>query len=271
MSVTLIQNTTGGPLPLPYPMRGILRAGQRIVLPRTATVLRDAVPGLESVCALTELSGAYAGPFDTAYDLAPVPSAELPDTPANVLLDFANAGKAIILDPVTGAGLALPVATLLEGATGEATETAASGDWLVGDGAGGAQLASAAPGDVRAVLGIASTTTLAVLAGLVSTTTSVGHDVVGYARIDPTGVTEITFEALGRAVSGVTGTLVLYDLDASQPAATLTWTEGVPTRKTASVTVPGGATRYELRASKSGGNTHALAAMGGANLLITRS
>jgi hypothetical protein len=119
--------------------------------------------------------------------------------------------------------------------------------------------------------GGASVATLAILAGLVSTATSVGHDVVGYARIDPTGVTEITIEALGRVVSGVIGTLVLYDLDAAAAAATLTWTEGVPTRKTASVTVPSVATRYELRASKSGGSATDLAAMGGANLLITRS
>jgi hypothetical protein len=115
------------------------------------------------------------------------------------------------------------------------------------------------------------TLSLAVLAGLVSTTTSVGHDVVGYARIDPTGVTEITFEALGRAVSGVTGTLVLYNLDAAAAAATLTWTETAVTRKTASVTVPGSATRYELRLSKSGGGVSDFVVVGGANVLITRS
>jgi hypothetical protein len=119
--------------------------------------------------------------------------------------------------------------------------------------------------------GGASVATLAILAGLVSTTTSVGHDVVGYARIDPTGVTEITFEALGRAVSGVTGTLVLYDLDAAAAAATLTWTETAVTRKTASVTVPGSATRYELRLSKSGGGVSDFVVVGGANVLITRS
>jgi len=96
-------------------------------------------------------------PSSPGLPIVPSGGASLPDTPAAVLLDVANAGKAIILDQTTGEGLALSVATLLEGATGEATETAASGDWLVGDGTGGAQLASAAPGDVRAVLGITST------------------------------------------------------------------------------------------------------------------
>lgn len=116
-----------------------------------------------------------------------------------------------------------------------------------------------------------------ILAGLVSSGTSVGHDVVGYARVDPSAIarsgltTALTLECLGRVVSGVTGTLVLYDLDAAAAAATLTWTETAVTRKTASVTVPGSATRYELRLSKSGGAESDFAVVGGANLLITWS
>jgi hypothetical protein len=115
------------------------------------------------------------------------------------------------------------------------------------------------------------------LAGLVSTTTSVGHDVVGYARIDPATyarsgeTTVLTLEAFGRVVSGVTGTLVLYNLDTAATVATLAWTETAVTRKTASVAVPVSASRYELRVSKSGGAVSDFAVVGGATVLITWS
>jgi hypothetical protein len=136
----------------------------------------------------------------------------LPDTPDDVLLDFANRGKAIILDQTTGEGLALSVATLLEGATGEATETAASGDWLVGDGTGGAQLASAAPGDVRAVLGITSTgSTLYAADG-----TPVNGG--GTASVSGTGITS-TFTLTGAGTStygssGVTSPSISFTIPA---------------------------------------------------------
>lgn len=118
---------------------------------------------------------------------------------------------------------------------------------------------------------------LELLAGLVSSVTSVGHDVVSYARVDPTALarsgltTVLTLEALGRVVSGVTGTLVLYDLEAAAAVATLTWTETAVTRKTASVALPGSATRYELRLSKSGGGADDFVVVGGATLLVTWS
>lgn len=90
------------------------------------------------------------------------------------------------------------------------------------------------------------------LAGVV--TTVLGADtVVGYGRVDPTGLAALTLEAVGQVVSGVTGTLDLYDLTAAAVVATLTWTETVATRKTASVAVPGTARLYELRVRKSGG------------------
>ncbi len=90
------------------------------------------------------------------------------------------------------------------------------------------------------------------LAGVV--TTVLGADTVaGYGYVDPTGLASLTLEAVGQVVSGVTGTLDLYDLTAAAVVATITWTETVPTRKTASVSVPGSARIYELRVRKSGG------------------
>ena len=90
------------------------------------------------------------------------------------------------------------------------------------------------------------------LAGAVSTV--LGADTVaGYGYVDPTGLASLTLAAVGQAVSGVTGTLDLYDLTAAAVVATLTWIETAPTRKTASVAVPGSARLYELRVRKSGG------------------
>jgi hypothetical protein len=215
-------------------------------------------------------------PSSPGLPIVPSGGASLPDTPAAVLLDVANAGKAIILDQTTGEGLALSVATLLEGATGEATETAASGDWLVGDGAGGAQLASAAPGDVRAVLGVPSALQLIPLAGYTTTVATV--DVaIGGAYFDPadyaiTGrTTVLTLDAIGQVVSGVTGTLTLHNLTDAVDVATLAWTETSATRKTASVTLPGSAKVYELRLRKSGGATSDYAVLITAHVRITWS
>ena len=90
------------------------------------------------------------------------------------------------------------------------------------------------------------------LAGVV--TTVLGADTVaGYGYVDPTGLASLTLSAVGQVVSGVTGTLDLYDLTAAAVVATLTWTETAPTRKTAAVAVPGSARLYELRVRKSGG------------------
>jgi hypothetical protein len=114
---------------------------------------------------------------------------------------------------------------------------------------------------------------LALLAGLATTTTSSGHDVLGhltlaasdYARSGLT--TTLTLEAVGRVVSGVTGTLVLWDGDSDSAAATLTWTETELDRKTASVTVPT-ETTYELRWSKSGGGDEDFAVVAAVNLIV---
>ena len=95
-------------------------------------------------------------------------------------------------------------------------------------------------------------TRIPLLAGVV--TTVLGADTVaGYGYVDPTGLASLTLAAVGQVVSGVIGTIDLYDLTAAAVVATLTWTGTAPTRKTASVTVPGTARLYELRVRKSGG------------------
>jgi len=117
---------------------------------------------------------------------------------------------------------------------------------------------------------------LELLAGLASTDTSVGYDVLGYSGFDAATyarsglTTTLTLEAIGFVVNGVTGTLVLYDVDAAAAAATLTWTETTGERKTASVTVPENA-GYELRFSKSGGSASDYAVVSGVNLLVNWS
>ena len=112
---------------------------------------------------------------------------------------------------------------------------------------------------IKAALGVSSfPVRLEILAGLATTTTSVGYDVLGYVTFAAADyarsglTTTLTLEALGLVVSGVTGTLVLFDGDSESAAATLTWTETGLTPKTASVSVPT-ETIYQLRFSKSGG------------------
>lgn len=98
--------------------------------------------------------------------------------------------------------------------------------------------------------------------------TVLGADTVaGYGYVDPTGLASLTLEAIGQVVSGVTGTLDLYDLTAAAVVATLTWTETVATRKTASVTVPGTARLYELRVRKSGGGASDYALFSAASMI----
>ena len=104
------------------------------------------------------------------------------------------------------------------------------------------------------------------LAATVSTV--LGSDTVaGYGYVDPTGLASLTLAAVGQVVSGVTGTLDLYDLTAAAVVATITWTETVATRKTASVTVPGTARLYELRVRKSGGGDTDYALISAASMI----
>jgi len=104
------------------------------------------------------------------------------------------------------------------------------------------------------------------LAGVV--TTVLGADTVaGYGYVDPTGLASLTLAAVGQVVSGVTGTLDLYDLTAAAVVATITWTETVATRKTASVAVPRTRRLYELRVRKSGGGATDYALISAASMI----
>lgn len=108
-------------------------------------------------------------------------------------------------------------------------------------------------------------------------TTSTSDVVIGGAYFDPSqakiaaGTTTLTLEAIGQVVSGVTGTLTLYNVTDASTAATLTWTETVATRKTAAVTLPASAKIYELRIKKSGGGASDYALVYGVNLLVSWS
>jgi hypothetical protein len=85
--------------------------------------------------------------------------ASLPDTPANVLLDAANAGDLVALAPSTGVGSTIAIEDAVSTGVGILTESAAEGDFVVGDGAGGTQLASVDAAAVRAVIGAAVSVT----------------------------------------------------------------------------------------------------------------
>lgn len=108
-------------------------------------------------------------------------------------------------------------------------------------------------------------------------TTSTVDVVIGGTYFDPAavkvtpGTTTLTLEAIGQVVSGVTGTLTLYNVTDASSDATLTWTETSATRKTASVTLPAAAKIYELRLKKSGGAVADYALVYGTNLRITWS
>lgn len=107
---------------------------------------------------------------------------------------------------------------------------------------------------------------LPLLAGVV--TTVLGADTVaGYGYVNPTGLASLTLAAVGQVVSGVTGTLDIYDLTAAAVVATITWTETTATRKTASVSVPGSARIYELRVRKSGGGDADYALFSAVNII----
>jgi hypothetical protein len=121
--------------------------------------------------------------------------ASLPDTPAAVLLDAANAGKAIVLDPVTGAGTSLAFDTLVDTGVGILTESAAEGDFVVGDGAGGTQRASVDPAATCTVLGVSRTTTTTYYAA--DGTAANGAGVDATASVSGTGSSSVVNLAVG--------------------------------------------------------------------------
>jgi hypothetical protein len=147
-------------------------------------------------------------------------------------------------ESVGGGGMANPMTTagdLIRGGTAGAPERVA-----VGTTGQVLTVAAGVPGWA------APTQRIPLLAGVV-TTVLVADTVAGYGYVDPTGLTTLTLEAIGLVVSGVTGTLDLYDLTDAAVAATLSWTEVVATRKTVSVSLPPTPRIYELRVRKSGG------------------
>jgi len=78
-------------------------------------------------------------------------------------------------------------------------------------------------------------------------------EALGPSDFSITGKTTVwTLRLVASVVSPETLTVVLYNLTDSTTAATITVTETTPTAKSASVTVPGGAKLFELRASCSG-------------------
>jgi hypothetical protein len=211
--------------------------------------------------------------------------ASLPTTPASALLDAANPGKIVGLAQVTGAGTSFEPDVVVEAGVGLAAGTTA-GATLVGDGTEGAVLtsatisallASADAAAARTALGVQDGPRLIPLASY-TTTVSTVDVAIGGARFDPADyaitarTTVLALDAIGQVVSGVTGTLTLYNLTDSVDAATpIQWTETSATRKTASVTLPTTPKVYELRLKKSGGAVSDYAVISTANIRITWS
>jgi len=104
-------------------------------------------------------------------------------------------------------------------------------------------------------------------------------DEVGLAGFTPSDyalsgrTTVLTLDAIGGVTgAGLTATLDVLDA-AGSTVATLTWTETTPTRKTASITLPGSAEIYSAQVSCAGvvDPVTDRALFGGTNLRITWS
>ncbi len=107
-----------------------------------------------------------------------------------------------------------------------------------------------------------------------------GAEVIGLVYFLPSRyavsglTTTLSVEAVGYVESGCTLTLDVLDVTSgfsgasSVLGAAVTWTETDPTRKTASITLPGGAKIYAATISK---NTSAGAYLSALNLLVDRS
>lgn len=131
-----------------------------------------------------------------------------------------------------------------------------------------------------ATLGLVETTVaLPIAPGQRAAPTS-GSEVIGLVYFLPsryavTGLTTtLSIEAIGYVESGCTLTLDVLDVTAgftgasSALGAPVTWTETDPTRKTASITLPGSGKIYAATISK---NTSAGAYLSALNLLVARS
>lgn len=182
--------------------------------------------------------------------------ASLPGTPASVLLDAGSADEVVALSGL-GVGTTKTYAEVVLNGLSSVTEFAAEGDFPVGDGAGGTQLASVDPAAVRTAL------ELPPLRGMIplfayATSGSAVAEVVGLAGFTPADyavsgrTTTLTLDAIGSVTgAGLTATLELLNA-AGTTVATLTWTETTATRKTTSVTLPGSAEIWRARVSCTG-------------------
>lgn len=117
------------------------------------------------------------------------------------------------------------------------------------------------------------------LSGYATTAATEGTKVIGGSpeAINPTdfaitGKTLAwTLKLVASVVSGETLTVTLYNLTDSTTAATITVTETSPTAKSASVTVPGGAKSFELRASCSGATSAEYGVINSSSLKVSWS
>lgn len=136
------------------------------------------------------------------------------------------------VDPNGGGGLVIPRGLPAVGTAGQVL-TVVGGAWAPSDAAG------------RAIIPVCSYAT-----ALLGADTSVGGCSIDPADYAISGATTALTLSLCALVtrSGLTGTITLYDITADAAAATITVTETARTLKTASVTLPGAAHLYELRA-----------------------
>lgn len=187
----------------------------------------------------------------------------LPTTPALALLDAGAASRVVVLN-ASGEGGTGSYNDVGTSALSDILGGEAEGDFVVGDGAGGVQLASDAPAAVRAIIGVQDGPRYVPLCGAVTVNATQGTVAVGGSPggIDPaasaiTGRTQTWTLCVGaRVTTGQTGTVELYDLVAAAVVATITVTSTSPgTEHTAAVELPALSRRYELRASVTGTTT----------------
>lgn len=202
--------------------------------------------------------------------------------------------------PIVGGGGGLPAATgagqipVSDGAGTSYTATDASavvidaldglyaelaeGDFLVGSGGSEVGVASDHAAAVRAAIGVQDGPRLIPLFAYATAdnATPVVQALAGFTPSDYAisgRTTVLTLDAIGSVTSGSqTGTLEALNA-AGTVVATLTWTETTPTRKTASITLPGGAEIYRARVSCAGVTDPLTdyALIGGAVLRVTWS
>jgi len=114
------------------------------------------------------------------------------------------------------------------------------------------------------IIGSSITTTNtvdAIIAGGIFTPTS-------YSLANRT--TQLKFEAIGQVVSGVLGTLTLFNVTDGTSVGSLNWTEVTGTYKSLSITpVPSSSKIYEVRAKKTSGSLNDYALFYGINLGVS--